>query len=74
MELRSADFAGIKRIQAILHPQPFGTSIALSKIHAHATPMKDVAMDLAFWIPTTLALGVIALALMFFFIEACDWV
>jgi len=34
----------------------------------------EVAVDLAFWIPATLTLGVITLALMYLFIEVCDWV
>jgi hypothetical protein len=42
-------------------------------IHAHDAPEK-IAVDLIYWIPATLALGALALSLMYAFVEACDWV
>jgi hypothetical protein len=31
-------------------------------------------VDLTLWIPITVGLGVLALGLMYAFVEACDWI
>ncbi len=37
-----------------------------------ASGLEDAAVDLTLWIPATLGLGLIFLALMVLFVEACD--
>lgn len=40
---------------------------------SHAIPLpEDHAMDLATWLPAMISLGVVAVGLMFLFVEACD--
>ena len=43
-------------------------------MHAHREPNRreDVTVDLTVWIPATAGLGLLTMALLFAFLEACD--